>query len=121
LTKAKKSISSFKIREGMIIGASVTLRGERMYDFLKNWLIFHLPESGISAASAKKCVDNDRKYHHWIQGAFGLSLRSGQMKWIVRFRIGSKHTTTAKTGKKVWNYSGRWDFRLRKRKIIQLI
>ena len=34
LTKAKKSISSFKIREGMIVGAKVTLRGKRMYDFL---------------------------------------------------------------------------------------
>lgn len=34
LTKAKKSISAFKIREGMIVGAKVTLRGKRMYDFL---------------------------------------------------------------------------------------
>ncbi len=35
LTKAKKSISSFKIRQGMIVGACVTLRGQRMYDFLE--------------------------------------------------------------------------------------
>ena len=35
LTKAKKSISNFKIREGMVVGAMVTLRGERMYDFLE--------------------------------------------------------------------------------------
>ena len=35
LTKAKKSISSFKIREGMTIGASVTMRGKRMYDFVE--------------------------------------------------------------------------------------
>lgn len=34
LTTAKKSISNFKIREGMIVGAMVTLRGKRMYDFL---------------------------------------------------------------------------------------
>lgn len=33
LTKARKSISSFKIREGMIVGAKATLRGRRMYDF----------------------------------------------------------------------------------------
>lgn len=32
-TKAKKSISAFKVREGSIIGAKVTLRGQRMYDF----------------------------------------------------------------------------------------
>jgi large subunit ribosomal protein L5 len=34
LNKAKKSISAFKLREGMIIGAKVTLRGERMWEFL---------------------------------------------------------------------------------------
>jgi len=34
LTKAKKSISNFKIREGMVVGAKVTLRGPRMYDFI---------------------------------------------------------------------------------------
>ena len=34
ITRAKKSIAGFKIREGMPIGAKVTLRGERMYDFL---------------------------------------------------------------------------------------
>ena len=33
LCKARKSISNFKLREGMIIGAKVTLRGKRMYDF----------------------------------------------------------------------------------------
>ena len=36
--KAKKSISSFKVREGMIIGAKVTLRGARMWDFLEKLL-----------------------------------------------------------------------------------
>ena len=35
LTKARLSISSFKIREGMTIGACVTLRGTRMYDFIE--------------------------------------------------------------------------------------
>ncbi|MCX6800045.1 MAG: 50S ribosomal protein L5 [Candidatus Falkowbacteria bacterium] len=35
LTKAKKSIASFKVREGMIIGSMVTLRGARMWDFLE--------------------------------------------------------------------------------------
>ncbi len=35
MTKSKKSISAFKIREGLVIGAKVTLRGERMYDFVE--------------------------------------------------------------------------------------
>ncbi|MDU1275123.1 MAG: 50S ribosomal protein L5, partial [Staphylococcus epidermidis] len=34
VTKAKKSVATFRLREGMPIGAKVTLRGERMYEFL---------------------------------------------------------------------------------------
>jgi large subunit ribosomal protein L5 len=43
VTKAKKSIASFKIREGMPIGAKVTLRGQRMYDFLEKLFYIALP------------------------------------------------------------------------------
>jgi len=43
LTKAKKSISNFKIREGMVVGAKVTLRGNRMYDFLDKLVNISLP------------------------------------------------------------------------------
>ena len=42
-TKAKKSIASFKLREGMPVGAMVTLRGERMYDFLQKLICVVLP------------------------------------------------------------------------------
>jgi len=45
LTKAKSSISSFKIRKGMEIGAKVTLRGKRMYDFLDRLIHISLPRS----------------------------------------------------------------------------
>jgi len=38
ITKAKKSVSNFKLREGMSIGAKVTLRGDRMYEFLDRLL-----------------------------------------------------------------------------------
>ena len=41
ITKAKKSIAGFRLREGVAIGAKVTLRGERMYEFLTNWFQFH--------------------------------------------------------------------------------
>ncbi len=58
LTKAKKSISSFKIREGMVIGAMVTLRGQRMYDFLDKLINVSFPRvrdfRGISAKSVDK-------------------------------------------------------------------
>ena len=43
LNKAKKSISNFKIREGQIIGASVKLRGQLMYDFLYKLIHLTLP------------------------------------------------------------------------------
>jgi len=43
VTKAKKSIAAFKIREGMAIGTKVTLRGERMYQFLDKLLNVSLP------------------------------------------------------------------------------
>jgi len=42
-TKAKNSISNFKLREGMPIGARVTLRGERMYEFLDRLMTVALP------------------------------------------------------------------------------
>jgi len=43
ITKAKKSIASFKLREGMPIGCKVTLRGERMYDFFDKLVTIALP------------------------------------------------------------------------------
>ncbi len=43
VTRAKKSVASFKLREGDKIGAMVTLRGERMYDFLQRLFVFALP------------------------------------------------------------------------------
>ena len=42
-TKAKKSIANFKLREGMNIGAKVTLRGERMYEFMDKLMNIALP------------------------------------------------------------------------------
>jgi len=43
LNKAKKAISAFKIKEGMIIGASVIMRGQRMYDFIERLVNVYLP------------------------------------------------------------------------------
>ncbi|HSI88134.1 MAG TPA: 50S ribosomal protein L5 [Pyrinomonadaceae bacterium] len=53
VTKAKKSIAAFKLRQGMAIGTMVTLRGERMYEFLDRLISVALPRvrdfRGISA------------------------------------------------------------------------
>jgi large subunit ribosomal protein L5 len=43
ITKAKKSIAAFKLREGMAIGCKVTLRGQRMYEFLDKLVSISLP------------------------------------------------------------------------------
>ena len=55
ITKAKKSIANFRLREGMAIGAKVTLRGERMYDFLYKLINVSLPRvrdfRGVSSRS----------------------------------------------------------------------
>jgi len=53
VTRAKRSIASFKLREGMAIGAKVTLRGQRMYDFVEKLFYMALPRvrdfRGLSA------------------------------------------------------------------------
>ncbi|SNV72944.1 50S ribosomal protein L5 [Veillonella rodentium] len=55
ITKAKKSIANFKVREGMSLGTKVTLRGERMYEFLDKLINAALPRvrdfRGISATA----------------------------------------------------------------------
>ncbi len=55
VTRAKKSIASFKLREGERIGVMVTLRGQRMYDFLERLFFLALPRvrdfRGVSADS----------------------------------------------------------------------
>lgn len=55
VTKARKSVANFKLREGMNIGVKVTLRGERMYEFLDRFFNVALPRvrdfRGISANS----------------------------------------------------------------------
>jgi large subunit ribosomal protein L5 len=54
-TKAKKSIAAFKVREGMPIGAMVTLRGDKMYEFLDRLISVTLPRvrdfKGVSTKS----------------------------------------------------------------------
>ena len=55
ITKAKKSISNFKLRQGMSIGAKVTLRGERMWSFIDKLMSVNLPRvrdfRGVSSRS----------------------------------------------------------------------
>ena len=60
--KAKKSISNFKIREGNDIGASVTLRGKRMYDFLDKLVNITLPRVKDFRGISPKSFDRQGNY-----------------------------------------------------------
>ena len=57
LVKAKKSISGFKLRKGMEVAAMVTLRGNRMYDFLERLIYLTLPRSRDFRGIDTKAID----------------------------------------------------------------
>lgn len=61
-TKAKKSISNFKIREGMEIGVAVTLRGARMYQFLDKLIAITLPRVRDFRGLSDKSFDRNGNY-----------------------------------------------------------
>ena len=61
-TKAKKSIAAFKLREGMPVGAMVTLRGERMYDFLQKLICVVLPRIRDFRGVSTKSFDGRGNY-----------------------------------------------------------
>lgn len=62
VTKAKKSIAGFRLREGMPIGAKVTLRGERMYEFLDKLVSIALPRVRDFHGVSKKSFDGRGNY-----------------------------------------------------------
>ncbi len=57
-TLAKQSVSAFKIREGMTIGAKVTLRGQRMYDFVEKLVGITFPRVRDFRGISDKGIDN---------------------------------------------------------------
>ncbi len=63
ITKAKKSIAAFKVREGMPIGAMVTLRGDRMYEFLDRLMNVALPRVRDFRGVPTKSLRRARQLH----------------------------------------------------------
>ena len=61
-TRAKKSISNFKVRKDQIIGAKVTLRGERMYEFLERFIKAALPRIRDFRGVSPRCFDGHGNY-----------------------------------------------------------
>lgn len=62
ITRAKKSVSNFKLREGMAIGAKVTLRGDRMYEFLDKFMSINLPRVRDFRGVSPKSFDGRGNY-----------------------------------------------------------
>ena len=62
LCKAKKSISNFKLREGMVIGAKVTLRGDRMWEFTERLISVALPRIRDFRGVANRGFDGRGNY-----------------------------------------------------------
>lgn len=62
VTRAKRSIAGFKLREGMPIGAKVTLRGERMFEFLERLIYIALPRVRDFKGISRKSFDGHGNY-----------------------------------------------------------
>lgn len=62
ITHAKKSIASFKLREGMAVGVKVTLRGDRMYDFLDRLITVAMPRVRDFRGVSAKAFDGRGNY-----------------------------------------------------------
>ena len=62
ITRAKKSIANFKLRQGMPIGCRVTLRGERMYDFLERLIFIALPRVRDFQGIPRRGFDGNGNY-----------------------------------------------------------
>ena len=67
LRRAKKSIATFKVREGMPLGATVTLRRERMYDFLERLIYIALPRTRDFRGIEPKSLDEKGNLTHGIK------------------------------------------------------
>ena len=108
ITKAKKSIATFKLREGMPIGCMVTLRGYMMYEFLDRLISFALPRIRDFKGVSGKSFDG--------RGNYTLGVKEQLMFPEIKYdEIAAVHgmdiviVTTAKTneeGKKLLNLLG---------------
>jgi len=94
-TKAKKSIASFKTREGQEIGFKVTLRGKRMWDFLERLVIIALPRTRDFRGISEQSFDGDGNLSIGIREHFVFPEASGDdVKTIFGFQ--TVVTTSAK-------------------------
>lgn len=95
-TKAKKSIAGFKIREGMVVGLKITLRGRRMWDFVDKLVGVTLPRVRDFRGISPKSFDGQGNYSLGIKEHIAFpEIRSDEVERLhgVQITIG----TTAKS------------------------
>lgn len=108
INKAKKSISGFKLREGQIVGLSVTLRSERMYDFIERLVNIALPRIRDFRGLSPKSFDGNGNYSLGIKEHIIFpEIKFENVKEALHLQVNI--TTTAKTddeGKKLLELLG---------------
>jgi len=96
VTKAKKAIAGFKIREGMPVGLTANLRGAKMYEFLDRLINIALPQVRDFRGLSKKAFDRNGNFNIGIKEHLIFSeVNRDTIKNIIGFEINI--TTTAKT------------------------
>jgi large subunit ribosomal protein L5 len=96
VTKAKKSIANFKVRQGMPVGAKVTLRGDRMYEFADKFFNIALPRVRDFKGVSKNAFDGRGNYSLGIKEQLIFpEINYDQVETIKGMNI--VFTTTAKT------------------------
>jgi large subunit ribosomal protein L5 len=102
ITRAKKSISAFKLREGMPIGCKVTLRGEYMYNFLDKLITVALPRVRDFRGVSPKAFDGRGNYTLGIKEQ--LIFPEIEYDKIVKLRgMDIVFVTTAKTDEEAYD------------------
>lgn len=96
--QAKKAEAGFKIRQGMVVGLAVTLRGQRMYDFLDRLVHIALPRSRDFRGLPKSSVDQAGNLNIGIKEQIIFPEISAESAKSI-FGLGVTVTTTAKTHK----------------------
>lgn len=98
VTKAKKAISGFKLREGMEIGLMTTLRGKKMYDFFEKLVTIVLPRLRDFHGVSKESFDNRGNYSlGFEESAVFPEVDTGKIEKVQGFEI--TIVTTAKNKK----------------------
>jgi large subunit ribosomal protein L5 len=87
-TKARKSIAGFKIREGNVVGMKVTLRGERMWDFLEKLVKVSLPRVRDFRGLSSKAFDGQGNYSIGLKEHIAFpEIRSDEIEQIHGLQV----------------------------------